>query len=117
MGLFSSKEDTRYIAEFDAALKKINSLSADFRQLHFLSLSMIDKNFQKEKSRRDLEKERKLFEQHLDTLQKMKHQTDILLDEAIKIVRNESAITERDRDELHKLLSVPKPTGIMVKKK
>ncbi|MFH1064805.1 MAG: hypothetical protein V1729_07000 [Candidatus Woesearchaeota archaeon] len=117
MGLFSKKEDTRYVKEFDNALHSIDSLAKEFRESHFASLTMFGANFRKDKDASDLEKERKLFERHMEVLQKLKFQTDLLVDEAFKIVRNESALTEKDRQELMKIMA-PKPkTGIKVPKK
>lgn len=105
MGLFSKKEDKRYIQEFDDALSKINELAHQFRDAHFDSLAFFDRNFEKEKSESDLEKERDLFERHLEVLQKLKFNADVLVDEAFKLVRNEVALTEKDRQELKKLLA------------
>jgi hypothetical protein len=119
MAWFSKKEDTRYINEFDAALSNLNELARQFRDSHFESLEMFDKNFKKEKGTSDLEKERLLFDKHLDILQKMKFNSDLLVDEAFKIVRNETALTEKDRNELRKIIqptSVAK-TGLKVSKK
>jgi hypothetical protein len=117
MGIFSKKEDTRYIKEFDVALSNINSLAKQFRDAHFESIAMFERNFQKEKSASDLEKERMLFERHLDTLQKLKFQSDLLIDEAFKLVRNETALTEKDRAELKKILmKKPEQTNIKVSK-
>ena len=62
----------------------------------------------------DLEKERVLFENHLDILQKLKFQSDLLLDEAFKIVRNETALTEKDRQELRRIFEPKQKTGISV---
>ncbi len=117
MGLFSKKEDTRYIKEFDEALANINSLAKDFREKHFESISLFQKNFEKKKSGSDLEKEREVFEDHLEVLQKLKFNADNLIDEAVKLVRNETALTEKDRAELRKLLERKSPTNIQVKKK
>jgi hypothetical protein len=115
MGIFSKKEDTRYIKEFDQTLVNIESLSRQFRDAHFESISLFENNFQKEKSASDLEKERLLFERHLEILQKLKFQTDLLIDEAFKLVRNETALTEKDRVELRKLLmKKSEPTDIKV---
>ncbi len=117
MSLFSKKEDTRYIKEFDSALDSINTIAKEFRESHFETLKMFGNNFKKEKGRSDLEKERKLFERHMEVLQKLKFQTDFLVDEAFKLVRNESALTDKDREELLKIMA-PKPkTGIKVAKK
>lgn len=115
MGLFSKKEDTRYIKEFDDALAELNSFAAKFRDSHFESLEMFEKNFRKEKSPSDFHKERELFEQHLDTLQKLKFYSDVVIDEAVKIVRNETALTEKDRVEIRKILEKKSPTNIQVK--
>jgi hypothetical protein len=112
MGLFSKKEDTRYVNEFDAALTNINALAKQFRDIHFESLTFFDKNFKKEKDPKDLEKERVLFETHLDILQKLKFQSDLMLDEAFKIVRNETALTEKDRQELRKIFQPKEKTSI-----
>jgi hypothetical protein len=117
MGIFSKKEDTRYVNEFDSALTNINALAKQFRDVHFESLNLFDKNFKKEKSETDLEKERILFENHLDILQKLKFQSDLLLDEAFKIVRNETALTEKDRQELRRILQAKEKTGISVQGK
>lgn len=119
MGLFSKKEDTRYIKEFDDALSQVNALAKQFRDSHFSSLSLFEKNFQKAKSPSDLQKERELFESHLDVLQKLKFQADLLIDEAFKIVRNETALTEKDRVELKRLLQSggSQKTGIKVGKR
>ena len=116
MGLFSKKEDTRYIKEFDDALANLNDLAAKFRDSHFASLEMFDKNFKKEKSSSDFHKERELFEEHLEILQKMKFNSDVLIDEALKIVRNETALTEKDRVEIRKILEKKAPTNIQMKK-
>jgi hypothetical protein len=118
MGLFSKKEDTRYIKEFDTALSNLNEFSKQFRESHFESVNLFDKSFKKEKTPADLEKERVLFEKHLDILQKLKFQSDLLVDEAFKIVRNETALTEKDREALRKLLQPKKtaPTNIKVSK-
>ena len=119
MGFFSKKEDKRYIQEFDDALSKINEFAQQFRDAHFDSLAFFGKNFEKEKSKSDLEKERDLFEKHLEIFQKLKFNTDTLIDEAFKLVRNEVALTEKDRQELKKLLeSTPlHHTNITVNKK
>ena len=117
MAIFSKKEDTRYVKEFDTALDNIDFLGKEFREIHFRSITAFEDNFQKEKSARDLEKERLLFEKHLGVLQKLKHQTDVLLDEALKIVRNETALTERDRDSLHKMMARDAPTRLKMTKK
>ncbi|MBW2971804.1 hypothetical protein KY359_02095 [Candidatus Woesearchaeota archaeon] len=118
MGWFSKKEDTRYIQEFDSALSQINAFAKQFRDSHFQSLELFDKNFQKEKSASDLQKERELFESHLDVLQKLKFNCDLLIDESLKIVRNETALTEKDRVELKKMLQpASRPTKISVSKK
>jgi hypothetical protein len=117
MGIFSKKEDTRYIKEFDVALNNMNSLAKEFRDAHFDSIGLFEKNFQKEKSASDLEKERIIFEKHLETLQKLKFQSDLLIDEAFKLVRNETALTEKDRVELRKLLmKKSEPTKITISK-
>jgi len=117
MGLFSKKEDTRYVKEFDSALSSITTLADDFRKSHFESLKMFSANFKKEKNASDLEKERKLFERHMDVLQKLKFQTDLLVDEAFKLVRNESALTDKDRQELLKIMVTKPKTSIKVSKK
>ncbi|MBU2561838.1 MAG: hypothetical protein KKD17_06070 [Nanoarchaeota archaeon] len=119
MAWFSKKEDTRYIKEFDDALLQIDALAKQFRDSHFDSLALFEKNFQKEKSPSDLQKERELFESHLDVLQKLKFQTDLLIDEAFKIVRNETALTEKDRVEMKRMLQPggSQKTGIKVGKK
>ena len=118
MGLFSRKDDTRYLAEFDDSLSNINGLAKQFREVHFESVELFEKNFKKEKTVSDMEKERALFEKHLDILQKLKFYSDLLIDEAFKIVRNESALTEKDRQELQKLLEKRAvPTSIKVGKK
>lgn len=115
MGFFSKKEDTRYVKDFDESLAKIGSLARQFREAHFDSLELFEKNFKKEKTPGDLEKERLLFERHLDILQKLKFSSDLLIDEAFKLVRNESALTEKDRDELRKILmKKSEPTNIKV---
>jgi hypothetical protein len=114
MGLFSKKEDTRYIKEFDTALSNINLIAGEFRQVHFDSIELFDKNFKKEKSADDLQKERVLFENHLSLLQKLKFQTDILVDESLKIVRNETALTEKDRQEMRRIFEPKEKTGIKV---
>ena len=117
MGFFSKKEDTRYIKEFDSALANINSLSNDFRNAHFESVELFEKNFQKEKSASDFDRERMLFERHLEVLQKLKFQSDLLIDEAFKLVRNETMLTEKDRIELRKILAKKaEPTNIKVGK-
>jgi len=119
MALFSKKEDTRYVKEFDDSLSKINDLAKEFRDVHFESVKLFEKSFKKEKRTADLEKERALFEQHLEILQKLKFYSDLLVDEALKIVRNETALTEKDRQELRKIIekkAVPK-TKIKVSKK
>jgi hypothetical protein len=119
MAFFSKKEDKRYIQEFDDALSNINELAQQFRDAHFDSLAFFERNFEKEKSGSDLEKERDLFEKHLEVLQKLKLNTDILIDESFKLVRNEVALTEKDRQDLKKLLeSTPlQKTKIKVNKK
>jgi hypothetical protein len=104
MGIFSKKEDKKYIQEFDAALSKINDLAARFRQKHFESLACFDDNFKKEKKESDFEKERIIFESHLELMQELKTQTDLLINEAVKIVRNFTDLTEKDRAELRKIL-------------
>jgi|GEM_PF-3426721 len=115
MGIFSKKEDLRYIKEFDNSLYEINALAGKFRELHFESLDTFNANFEKEKGFSDLEKERVLFEKHLDVLQKLKLNADLLLDEAFKLVRNETVLTEKDRVELRKLLQQKlEPTSISV---
>ena len=119
MGLFSKKEDTRHIKEFDDHLSSVNDLAEKFRDVHFDSVELFEKNFKKEKSASDFEKERAMFERHLEILQKLKFSSDMLVDEAFKIVRNESALTEKDRAEIRKILeskSVP-ATKIKVGKK
>jgi hypothetical protein len=118
MGWLSKKEDTRYVKEFDSALSNINSLAKQFREAHFESIEHFQKSFQKEKSASDMERERLLFEKHLDILQKLKFNSDLLVDEAFKLVRNESALTEKDRADLRKMLAPPSaPTNITVGKK
>ena len=119
MGSFSKKEYTRYIKEFDAALSNIDTLAKQFREFHFEALDLFEKSFKKEKTAKDLESERALFEKHLEVLQKLKFQSDLLVDEAFKIVRNETALTEKDRAELKKVLQPKResPTSISVKKK
>lgn len=118
MAFFSKKEeDIRYITEFDSALANINAISNDFRQVHFESLALFQKNFKAEKSPDDFQKERLLFENHLEILQKLKFQADTLLDEALKIVRNETALTEKDRAELQRIFLPKEKTGIKVGKK
>ncbi len=116
MGLFSRKEDTKYIKEFDSSLGEILSLAKKFRELHFSSIELFEKNFSESKTPDDLEKERMLFEKHLDILQKLKFQADLLVDEAFKLVRSETALTEADRMELRKILMSQKeePTTIAV---
>jgi hypothetical protein len=118
MGFFSKKEDTRYVKEFDAALSNVDSLARQFRDIHFQSIEHFDKSFQKENTPADLENERLLFEKHLDVLQKLKFNSDLMIDEAFKLVRNETMLTEKDRVELRKLLQ-PKSekTDIKVSKK
>jgi hypothetical protein len=118
MGFFSKKEDTRYVKEFDAALSNVDSLARQFRDIHFQSIAHFDKSFQKEKTPADLENERLLFEKHLEVLQKLKFNSDLMIDEAFKLVRNETMLTEKDRVELRKLLQ-PKSekTDIKVSKK
>jgi len=115
MGFFSKKEDTRYVKEFDTALSNVDSLARQFRDIHFQSIAHFDKSFQKEKTGADLENERLLFEKHLDVLQKLKFNSDLMIDEAFKLVRNETMLTEKDRVELRKLLQ-PK-TELKVSKK
>jgi adenylate kinase len=118
MGLFSRKEDTRHIKEFDDYLHDIHELAKQFREVHFGSVELFERNFKKEKTVSDMEKERALFEKHLDILQKLKFNSDLLIDEAFKIVRNESALTEKDRQELAKILEKKAvPTRISVGKK
>lgn len=118
MGLFSRKEDTRYIKDFDDHLHNIYELARQFREVHFDSVELFEKNFKKEKTVSDMEKERATFEKHLDILQKLKFNSDMLIDEAFKIVRNESALTEKDRQELAKILEKKTvPTRISVGKK
>jgi hypothetical protein len=107
MGFFSKKEDTRYVKEFDAALLNVNSLARQFRELHFQSIKHFGRSFEKEKTPADLENERLLFERHLDVLQKLKFNADVMVDEAFKLLRNETALTEKDRVELRKLLHPP----------
>ncbi|MBW2964430.1 hypothetical protein KY363_03130 [Candidatus Woesearchaeota archaeon] len=114
MGLFSKKEDTRYVKEFDVALLEINALAKQFRDIHFESLEMFDRNFKKEKTPQELEKERMIFERHLEVLQKLRFQADILFDEAFRLVRNETALTEKDRQELHRLMEPREKTSIKV---
>lgn len=105
MGIFSKKEDTRYVKEFDTALSDITELAKQFREIHFESIEHFESHFQREKTPRDLEKERILFDRHLDVLQKLKFNTDLMLDEAFKLVRNETALTETDRIALRKLIT------------
>lgn len=105
MGIFSKKEDKRYIKEFDDALSNINDIAARFRQKHFESVACFDDNFKKEKKESDFEKERIIFESHLELMQGLKAQTDILINEALKIVRNFTNLTEKDRAELKKILT------------
>jgi len=104
MGFFKKSEDTRYVKEFDTALSNINEFAKQFRDIHFESIEHFEKSFQKEKSVNDLEKERMLFDKHLDVLQRLKFNSDVMIDEAFKLVRNESALTEKDREDLRKLL-------------
>lgn len=118
MGLFSKKEDTRHIKEFDDVLSNMNMLAKEFRLTHFESTEFFEQNFKKEKTASDLEKERTLFERHLEILDKLKFNSDMLVDEAFKIVRNESALTEKDRQELDKILEKKTPRiTIKVRKK
>ena len=117
MSWFSKKKDTQYIEEFNSALSEINNLAENFRDSHLESVKLFEANFQKAKGPEDFEKERRLFEKHLDTLQQLKLQTDLLIDEAFKIVRNETALTERDRKELKKIIQPAKKTSIKVKQK
>lgn len=115
MGLFSRKEDTKRIKEFDDYLSGINDLAEQFRSVHFDSIELFERNFKKEKTVSDIEKERAVFEKHLDILQKLKFNADMLVDEAFKIVRNESALTDKDRKELARLMEKrPSPTRIKV---
>ncbi len=108
MSFFSKKEDMQYIKEFDTALTKINLFAKEFREIHFQSLEAFEKNFEKEKSSNEFMKERQLFESHLKLLQDLKVQTDLLIDEAFKLVRNETALTEKDRVELKKIIASKK---------
>ncbi|MFC1741440.1 hypothetical protein ACFL3V_02805 [Nanoarchaeota archaeon] len=116
MGLFSKKEDTRYIKEFDTALQGINAISTQFREAHFQSLEMFQKNFEKEKTSEEFEKERLLFERHMDMLKQLKLNTDIMVEEAFKIVRNETALTEKDRKQLHSIMEPREKTNIQMQK-
>lgn len=116
MGLFSrKKEDTRHIADLDKALAEVNSFASRFRNVHFESLGRFEKNFRKEKSPADFQKERELFEQQLDILQKMKFYSDVVIDEAVRILRNETVLTEKDRIDIRKILEKKSPTDIRVK--
>lgn len=118
MGLFSKKEDTKHIKDFDIAFSNVQELAHKFRSVHFESLEIFEKNFQKEKSPGDLRKERELFETHMDILQQLKLETDNMMDEAFKILRNETALTEKDRIEIRKLINAKSPsTNIKVSKK
>ena len=119
MGLFSKKKDAKNIKDFDIALSNLNSMAQKFRSVHFSSVETFEKNFEKQKTEKDLQNERALFETHLELLQHLKLETDNLLDEALKIVRDETVLTERDRTELRKLLDSKRTasTNIKVKSK
>jgi len=117
MAWFSKKEDTRYIKEFDDALTNLNALAKQFRESHFDSIDFFQKNFEKQKSPTDFQKERELFENHMEILQKIKFNADIMVDEALKLVRNETALTEKDRTELRKIMAPTPATRIQVKKR
>ena len=118
MGLFSKKEDTKHIKDFDMALANLNLFAQKFREVHFASLDQFEKNFQKEKTEHDLRKERAIFDSHLGLLDQMKRETDVLLDEAFKIVRSETMLTEKDRREIQKVLTTKTaPTSISMAKK
>jgi hypothetical protein len=64
MGIFSKKEDTKHIKAFDSSLSDLNSLAERFRTIHFQTLESFQKNFEKEKADRDLQKERILSQTH-----------------------------------------------------
>jgi hypothetical protein len=116
MGLFSKKEDTKNLKEFDIALDNLNALSKKFRALHFKSLEQFEKNFDKEKTSADLQKERVLFEAHLDILQQLRMEADKIVDEAFMLVRDENSLTEKDRLEIRKAIE-PKRESTNIKVK
>jgi hypothetical protein len=118
MGLFSKKEDTKHIKEFDVALSNLNTLARKFRVLHFESLGHFGKNFEVQKTPEQLQKERVVFEAHLDVLQQLKLESDRLMSEAFKLVRDETLLTEQDRAEIQKLIAPPRvPTGLKLSSK
>ncbi|NQU79402.1 hypothetical protein HQ545_06565 [Candidatus Woesearchaeota archaeon] len=117
MSLFSKKVDTLYVKEFDNAITNINSFASKFHELHVASLKSFQDNFKKEKGTAELEKERARFEKQLDILQKLKFNCDLLLDESVKMLRNETALTEKDRVDLRNITRPRSPTGIKVQTK
>jgi hypothetical protein len=118
MGLFSKKEDTKHIKDFDIALSNLDTLAKKFRVLHFQSLEKFDSNFDKAKTPADIQKERVLFEAHLDILQQLRLEADHLVDEAFKLVRDETTLTEKDRVEIRKIIAPNRdPTKIQMKAK
>ena len=103
MGLFSAKKDSKYIKEFDIAKENLEKTVDWFREQHFDSVILFNQNWSKNKSPADLEKERKAFEASLETLDKMKQQTDILVKEASKLLRFENIMTSKDKEKIKRL--------------
>ncbi len=117
MGLFSKKvkkDDKILLKEFRSCLKEINSLADDFRLYHSKSMELFEHNFTKKKTAKDMEQERLLFEKQFDALQKLKFQTDLLVDEGFRLIRNEAVLTEKDRVDMK--LKVPTPPKVVKKK-
>lgn len=117
MAWFSKKEDTKHIKHFDYALNNVVKLADRFRTIHFSTLEVFENNFKKEKKEGDLQKERVLFESHMDMLHQLKLEVDNMMSEAHKIVSNETQLTQKDRDALKKIMQKKDNTNIKVSKK
>ncbi len=115
MGWFTKKQkkaDKKISKEFDMILADLNDLARLFKLLHSKSLLAFEQNMHKKKTLEDLKAERLLFEKQYDVFYKLKHKTDLLIDEALRLIKNESVTTESDRVRMKENLEIPEPPAL-----